>query len=343
MRSFGSDNNSGVHPRIMQAIAEANKNHTVAYGNDAWTRCAEDAVRELLGEKDIQPMFVFNGTGANVVALQACVLPFHSIICASTAHIAVDECGAPTKFTGCVLKEIDTPDGKLTPELVRPLLHGFGFEHHSQPKVIAISQTTELGTAYTPEELKALADLAHEHDTYLFVDGTRMANACDYLGVSLREMTVDCGVDIFTLGGTKNGLMMGEAIVPLRKELAENLKYYRKQATQLYSKMRFISAQFIPYLKEGIWLDNARHSNAAAQRLAAEMREIGVGLTQKVESNQLFFILPKEITDKLLERYFFYSWDEERDESRLVCSWDTTDQDIDEFVEYLRGLLADDR
>ncbi len=343
MRSFGSDNNSGVHPRIMQAIAEANKNHTVAYGNDAWTRCAEDAVRELLGEKDIQPMFVFNGTGANVVALQACVLPFHSIICASTAHIAVDECGAPTKLTGCPLKEIDTPDGKLTPELVRPLLHGFGFEHHSQPKVIAISQTTELGTAYTPVELKALADLVHKHDTYLFVDGTRMANACDYLGVSLREMTVDCGVDIFTLGGTKNGLMMGEAIVPLREELAENLKYYRKQATQLYSKMRFISAQFIPYLKEGIWLDNARHSNAAAQRLAAEMREIGVELTQKVESNQLFFILPKEITDKLLERYFFYSWDEERDESRLVCSWDTTDQDIDEFVEYLRGLLADDR
>lgn len=338
MRSFGSDNNSGVHPRIMQAIAEANTNHTVAYGDDAWTRHAEDAVRELLGEKEIQPMFVFNGTGANVVALQACLLPFHSIICASTAHIAVDECGAPAKFTGCVLKEIVTPDGKLTPELVRPLLHGFGFEHHSQPKVIAISQTTELGTAYTPGELKALAGLAHEHDMYLFVDGTRMANACDNLDVSLREITVDCGVDIFTLGGTKNGLMMGEAIVPLREELAENLKYFRKQTTQLYSKMRFISAQFIPYLKEGIWLDNARRSNAAAQRLATEMKKIGVELTQKVESNQLFFILPKEITDKLLERYFFYSWDEERDESRLVCSWDTTDKDIDEFIAYLSGL-----
>ena len=168
MRSFGSDNNSGVHPRIMQALAEANTNHTIAYGDDKWTQHAEDAVRELLGEKEIQPMFVFNGTGANVVALQACMLPFHSIICASTAHIAADECGAPTKLTGSALKEINTLNGKLTPELVRPHLHGFGFEHHSQPKVIAISQTTELGTAYTPGELKALAGLAHEHDMYSF-------------------------------------------------------------------------------------------------------------------------------------------------------------------------------
>lgn len=340
MRSFGSDNNSGVHPRIIQAIIDANTNHTVAYGDDEWTHRAENVVRELLGEKDIQPMFVFNGTGANVVALQACVLPFHSIICASTAHIAVDECGAPTKFTGAVLKEIDTPDGKLTPELVRPHLHGFGFEHHSQPKVIAVSQTTELGTVYTLEELKALANLAHEHDMFLFVDGTRIANACDYLNISLREITVDCGVDIFTLGGTKNGLMMGEAIVPLRKELAENMKYYRKQTTQLYSKMRFISAQFIPYLKENIWLENARRSNAAAQKLATEMNKIGIEFTQKVESNQLFFILPKDITDKLLERYFFYSWDENRNESRLVCSWDTTDKDIEEFVEYLMSVVG---
>lgn len=339
MRSFGSDNNSGVHPRIIQAITQANTNHTVAYGDDRWTHLAEDTVRELLSEKEIKPMFVFNGTGANVIALQACVLPFHSIICASTAHIAVDECGAPTKFTGCLLKEINTPDGKLTPELVRPHLHGFGFEHHSQPKVIAVSQTTELGTVYTSEELKALADLAHEHNMYLFVDGTRIANACACLNVSLREITVDCGVDIFTLGGTKNGLMMGEAIVPLREELAENLKYYRKQTTQLYSKMRFISAQFIPYLKEGIWLENARRANASARKLANDMKKIGVELTQKVESNQLFFILPKDITDKLLERYFFYSWDEERNESRLVCSWDTSDGDIEEFIKYLNSLV----
>ena len=340
MRSFGSDNNSGVHPQLMQAIIDANRNHTIGYGDDDWTRQAENAVKKLIEKDDIEPYFVFNGTGANVIALQACTLPFHSIICASTAHIAVDECGAPTKFTGCPLKEIDTPDGKLTPELVRPLLHGFGVEHHSQPKVIAISQTTEMGTAYTPGEIKALADLAHEHGMYLFIDGTRIANACAFLNVSLKEMTVDCGVDIFTFGGTKNGLMMGEVLVPLRKELAENIKYYRKQTTQLYSKMRFISAQFIPYFNEGIWLENAKKSNASAQKLAAELRKAGVELTQEVQSNAVFFILSEEKTNKLRERYFFYDWNEARNERRLVCSWDTTEKDIRKFVKYLLQLIS---
>ncbi len=339
MRSFGSDNNSGVHPQLMQAIIDANRNHTIGYGDDDWTREAENAVKRLVGKDDIEPYFVFNGTGANVIALQACTLPFHSIICASTAHIAVDECGAPTKFTGCPLKEIDTPDGKLTPELVRPLLHGFGVEHHSQPKVIAISQTSEMGTAYTPGEIKALADLAHEHGMYLFIDGTRIANACAFLNVSLKEMTVDCGVDIFTFGGTKNGLMMGEVLVPLRKELAENIKYYRKQTTQLYSKMRFISAQFIPYFNEGIWLENAKKSNASAQKLAAEMRKAGVELTQEVQSNAVFFILSEEKTNKLRERYFFYDWNEARNERRLVCSWDTTEEDIAGFISYLQSII----
>ena len=294
MRSFGSDNNSGIHPRMLQAIMDANHHHAVGYGDDDWTREAEKAVNQLLGKDGIEPYFVFNGTGANVIALQACTLPFHSIVCAATAHIAVDECGAPTKFTGCALKEIATPDGKLTPELVRPQLHGFGIEHHSQPKVIAISQTTEMGTAYTPHEIKSLADLAHQHQMYLFIDGTRMANACAFLNVSLKEMTVDCGVDIFTVGGTKNGLMMGEAVVPLRKELAQNMKYYRKQTAQLYSKMRFVSAQFIPYFNQGIWLENARKSNASAQKLAVEMQKAGIELTQKVESNAVFFLLSKE-------------------------------------------------
>lgn len=307
MRSFGSDNNSGVDPRIMQALVSANSDHTIAYGDDPWTHQATEAIRTLLGGKEIYPYFLFNGTGANVVALQACTLPFHSILCASTAHIAVDECGAPGKITGAALKEIATPDGKLTPALVQPYLHGFGFEHHSQPKVIAISQTTELGTLYTPQEIKALADLAHNHDMYLFVDGTRISNACAILNVSLKEMTLDAGVDIFTLGGTKNGLMFGEALVPLRKELAENIKYYRKQTTQLYSKMRYISAQFIPYLNEGIWLENAKRSNAAAQKLYDGIKSIGgVEITQPVQSNALFLILPREITDKLRERYFFY-------------------------------------
>ncbi|MEN6588793.1 MAG: low specificity L-threonine aldolase [Proteiniphilum sp.] len=343
MRSFGSDNNSGTHPRILQALAEANIDHAIAYGDDRWTREAQKAICSLLEDSGLEPFFLFNGTGANVVALQACTLPFHSILCAATAHIAVDECGAPGKLTGASLKEIATPDGKLTPELIRPHLHGFGFEHHSQPKVIAISQTTELGTCYTPGEVKALADLAHAHDMVLFVDGTRIANACAYLNVTIKEITVDCGVDIFTLGGTKNGLMFGEALVPLRKELGENIKYYRKQTTQLYSKMRFISAQFIPYLNENIWLENALKSNSAAQKLFDEMSCVsGIEITQPVESNAVFFILPKGITDKLRERYFFYDWDESRNEMRLVCSWDTTDEDIVQFIGYLKTLTSMD-
>lgn len=339
MRSFGSDNNSGVHPVIMKALSDANIDHTIAYGDDKWTAEAVREIRNILGNDEIEPYFLFNGTGANVVALQACTLPFHSIICAATAHIAVDECGAPVKMTGAVLKEIAAPDGKLTPELIKPHLHGFGFEHHSQPKVIAISQTTELGTAYTAKEIRSLADLAHQHDMYLFVDGTRISNACAYLKTSLKEITVDCGVDIFTLGGTKNGLMFGEALIPLRKELSENIKYYRKQTTQLFSKMRYISAQFIPYLNENIWITNAEKSNNAAKKLYNEMIKVkGIEITQPVESNALFFILPKDITDRLRERYFFYDWDESRNEMRLVCSWDTTDNDINNFIDYLKNI-----
>ena len=339
MRSFGSDNNSGVHPRIMDAIVESNTNHAIGYGDDNWTRKAEKAMQTLLQNETIKPYFVFNGTGANVIALQACTSSFHSIICASTAHIAVDECGAPTKFTGCALKEIPTPDGKLTPELVATELHGFGEAHHSQPKVIAISQTTELGTLYTPEEIKALATLAHQNNMYLFMDGTRLSNACVTANCTLKEMTTDCGVDIFTLGGTKNGLMMGEVLIALQPELEKNLQYYRKQTCQLYSKMRYLSAQFIPYLSENIWLDNAQKSNAATKLLASEMRKIkSIEITQKVESNAIFFILPKDISDKLREHYFFYDWDPSRNEMRLVCSWDTSKKDITDFINYLKTL-----
>ncbi len=339
MRSFGSDNNSGVHPRIMNAIVESNTDHAIGYGDDNWTRKAEQAMQALLENESIKPHFVFNGTGANVIALQACTSSFHSIICASTAHIAVDECGAPSKFTGCALKEIHTPDGKLTPKLVSAQLSGFGEAHHSQPKVIAISQTTELGTLYTPDEIRALATLAHQNDMYLFMDGTRLSNACVTANCTLKEMTSDCGVDIFTLGGTKNGLMMGEVLIALRPELEQNLQYYRKQTCQLYSKMRYLTAQFIPYLSENLWLENAQRSNAATKLLANEMRKIkSIEITQKVESNAIFFILPKDITDKLREHYFFYDWDASRNEMRLVCSWDTTEKDITDFINYLKTL-----
>ena len=340
MRSFGSDNNSGVHPQILQAIIYANQDHAIGYGDDRWTEKAKDVFRQLIGLDDSEPFFVFNGTGANIIALQVCTRPFHSIICPSSAHIAVDECGAPTLFTGCPLKEIDTPDGKLTPELLLPQLKGFGVEHHSQPKVIAISQTTEMGTAYSPQELEALADFAHKHDMYLFVDGTRIANACAYYGVSLREMVVESGIDIFTFGGTKNGLMIGEVVVALRRELAENLKYIRKQSAQLSSKMRYLSAQFIPYWAEGIWLENAKWSNRKAQQLAEAMQKIGVELVQPVQSNALFFRMEKELADRLKKDYFFYAWDEAADQYRLVCSWDTTDNDIERFIDCLNRLIV---
>lgn len=338
MRSFASDNNSGVHPIILEAIVNANQNHAIGYGDDKWTEEAKDAFRQMIGLEDVEPYFVFNGTGANVIALQACARPFNSIICPTTSHIAVDECGAPTFISGALLKEVVTPDGKLTPELVHPQLKGFGVEHHSQPKVIAISQTTEMGTAYSPEELKALADLAHEHSMYLFVDGTRVANACAHFGVSLKEMMVDTGVDIFTFGGTKNGLMIGEAIVPLRPELEEYMKFIRKQTTQLSSKMRYVSAQFVPYWGEGLWLKNAQWSNAKAQELATAMRKANIELTQPVESNAIFFRMEKERVDQLLEHYFFYDWDAAANEYRLVCSWDTTDEDIEQFIAVLNQL-----
>lgn len=340
MRSFGSDNNSGVHPTIMDAIIKSNIDHAIGYGDDKWTQEAKEAVRHLLNDETVEPLFVFNGTGANVIALQSCVSSYHSIICASTAHIAVDECGAPAKFTGCALKEIDTPDGKLSPALVLPYLDGFGVDHHSQPKVIAISQTTELGTAYSIEEIKELAELAHQHNMYLFVDGARLPNACYTLNTSLKELLIDNGVDIFTFGGTKNGLMMGEIVIPLRKELNENLRFYRKQFGQLYSKMRYLSAQFIPYISEGIWLENARKANEAAQKLTNKLKEIKeVKITQEVESNAIFFIIDKEISDELRKKYFFYDWNSTINEMRLVCSWDTSDDDIFNFINDLQSII----
>lgn len=338
MRSFASDNNSGVHPDVLRAIAEANCDHAVAYGGDRWTEAAEEAIRSEFGS-DAFPLFVFNGTGANTVALRACTLPFHSILCSSMAHIAVDECNAPGFSTGCSLKEIATPDGKLTPELIRPHLHGFGFEHHSQPKVVYISQCTELGTIYTPAEIRAIAHLIHPYGMYLHLDGARLANAAAALGTTMKALTVDCGVDILSFGGTKNGMMLGEAVVSFRSELNTELKYYRKQSTQLYSKMRYASCQYLPYLNQSLWRENAQHANRLAQKLRKGIEAIGkYRFTQPTEANILLLHVPKAVSDKLLERYFFYVWDEGASEIRLVTSWDTTESDVDEFLSYLITL-----
>lgn len=340
MRSFASDNNSGVHPLVMDAVIKANENHAVGYGDDPWTAAAVTKIKEIFGEKS-SPFFVFNGTGANSVALQAVTRSFNSILCAETAHINVDECGAPGRMTGCAIVTIPTPDGKLTPELIKPHLHNFGVCHHSQPKVVYISQVTELGTVYTIEEVKAIADLLHAHNMYLHMDGARLANACAFLNCSMKQVTVDAGVDVLSFGGTKNGMMMGEAVVAFSPDIAENLMYFRKQSAQLASKLRYLSAQFIPYLENNLWLENAMRANLAATKLADIMKQYPqICFTQKIESNALFFTIPTEALRKLQEEYFFYMWNEEQNEARLVTSWDTTGEDIAGFEESLKTIFS---
>lgn len=340
MRSFGSDNNSAVHPKVMQALIEANTDHAPGYGDDPWTREAVAKVRETF-TPDVLPLFVYNGTGSNVVALQLLAKPYNSILCAQTAHIFVDECNAPGKMTGAQILPIATPDGKLTPQLIQPCLTGFGFEHHSQPGAIYISNTTELGTVYTPQETKAIADLAHSYGMKLHVDGARIANAAASLGVSIKELTQDCGVDSLTLGGTKNGIMFGECVVLFDKSLFNDAKYVCKQSAQLASKMRYISAQFSAYLTDSLWLECATRANAMAALLAEELQKLPcVKMTQKVQSNQLFMILPASLAQRLQEEYFFYYWDESRSEVRFVTSFDTTRGDIDSLVGRIRELAG---
>lgn len=336
MRSFASDNNSGVHPAIMEALTRSNQDHALGYGDDSWTKEAVRKIKEIF-VADCEPLFVFNGTGSNVIALQLLTRPYNSIICAETAHIYVDECGSPVKMTGCQIRPVATPDGKLTPELIAPYLHGFGDQHHSQPGAVYLSECTELGTIYTPEELRAITLLAHQHGMRVHMDGARIANACAALGLSLKALTVDCGIDVLSFGGTKNGLMMGECVIVFDDSLKAEARFVRKQSAQLASKMRYLSCQFTAYLTEELWLKNAMHANAMAKRLYEALKQIpGVRFTQKVESNQLFLTMPRAEIDRMLQSYFFYFWNEEADEIRLVTSFDTTEEDIDTFIRILK-------
>jgi threonine aldolase len=342
-RGFASDNNSGVHPEILKALTEVNSGHTIAYGDDPYTHEAKILFKNIFGHH-VEVFFVFIGSAANVLGIKAATQPYNSVICPETAHIQVDECGAPERFTGCKLLPVETPDGKLTPDLVKKHLHGFGFEHHAQPKVISISQPTELGTVYTPDEIKLLANLAHEHKMYLHMDGARIANAAVSLGKEFKEFTTDVGVDILSFGGTKNGMMYGEAIVFLAPELKENFMYTRKQGLQLASKMRYISAQFIAYLSNNQWKKTAEHANRMAKLLAEEIRKIPqITITQKVEVNGVFAIVPPAIIPKLQEQYFFYEWDEHQSEVRWMTSWDTTEEDIMGFVKLVKRLVEENR
>jgi threonine aldolase len=339
-RSFASDNNAGVHPRVMEAIAAANDGHVIAYGDDPYTARAMEKFHEHLG-KDAEVFFVFGGTGANVLGLKSMTQSHHAIICAETAHINVDECGAPEKFTGCKLLPVTTSDGKVTIDHIKPLLHEVGFEHHVQPRVVSISQATEMGTVYSPREMKALAAFAHDHDMLLHVDGARIANAAASLKVKLRAITKDVGVDVLSFGGAKNGMMYGEAVVFFDKTLAQDFKYTRKQGTHLPSKMRFISAQFEALLSGNLWRQNAAHANRMAQLLAGELGKIPqVRITQQVEANGVFAVVPKKYIAKLQKKYFFYVWNELTSEVRFMTSFDTTEDDVKDFVSLVRKTMT---
>lgn len=341
-RNFASDNNAGVHPEVLAAIAQANQGHVVAYGDDPYTRSATKKFEEHFGE-DIAVFFTFNGTGANVLSLQSLTRSFQSVLCSAYAHIYTDECGAPEKHTGCKLIPLPQESGKISLDSVRHAYHGIGDEHHSQPRVISITQSTEMGTVYQVEEIQALAQFAHEHNMFLHMDGARIANAAVSLGQNLRQATRDLGVDVLSFGGTKNGIMGGEAVVffqpkSFQPSLSQDFLYLRKQSMQLASKMRFIAAQFEALLKDDLWKRSAQHANRMARLLEEQVSRIpGVKVVWKVEANGVFAQIPRHAIEKIKQHYFFYTWMEEESIVRWMCSFDTTEEDIRKFA----GVVAE--
>jgi threonine aldolase len=340
MKGFASDNYAGVHPEVLAAIAEANVDHAVAYGEDPWTARAEGLIRDHLGPS-ARSWLVFNGTGANVLAFRALCRPWQGVICAETAHVNVDEGGAPEAMGGTKLLTLPTPDGKLTPDLVDRHLTRVGDEHAVQPRVVSVTQSTELGTRYEPGELRELADHAHAHDLLLHVDGSRIANAAAGLGVPLAATTTDVGVDALSFGGTKNGLLGAEALVLLTDDVGEGATYLRKQTLQLASKGRFLAAQFVALLEGDLWRTSAAHANAMATRLAAAVEGIpGVALTQRVQANAVFATLPAAVVARLQGEHRFYTWDELTGEVRWMCAWDTTEDEVDAFAAAVRDACG---
>jgi len=338
-RSFASDNNAGVHPEVLRAIKAANDGHVIAYGDDYITSRAVKLFQKHFGS-DIAVYFVFGGTGANVLGLKSITQSHQAVICAETAHVNVDECGAPEHYTGCKLIALPTTDGKLRVEQLKPLLHAFGNEHHVQPRVISISQATEMGTVYTRKELKSLSSFAHDNNMLLHVDGARLANAAVSLDASLKEITADVDVDVLSFGGTKNGMMYGEAVIFFDKKRATDFKYIRKQGMHLPSKMRYISAQFEALLSNNLWKRSATHANRMAHLLAIELAKIPkIKITQPVESNGVFAVLPPKYIPRLQKKYFFYVWNEEISEVRLMASFDTSEHDIEDFVRLVRKTV----
>ena len=338
-RSFASDNNAGVHPEMIEAIRAVNEGHVIAYGDDEITARAVKLFKKHFG-RDVAVYFVFGGTGANVLGLKAITKPYHAVICAETAHINVDECGAPEKFTGCKLIALPTPDGKLRIEQIEPMMHVFGNEHHVQPRVISISQATEMGTVYTKQELKALAQFAHANNMLLHVDGARIANAAASLNVAFKEITADVDVDVLSFGGTKNGMIYGEAVVFFDAGMAHDFKFIRKQGMHLPSKMRYVSTQFEALLSGDLWRRSAAHANRMARLLGSELEKIpGIKLTQPVDANGVFVVVPQQFIPLLQKKYFFYTWNEAISEVRLMCSFDTTEEDIQDFIALVRRTV----
>ncbi|MDG5486644.1 threonine aldolase family protein [Mycolicibacterium gadium] len=342
-RAFASDNYAGAHPEVLAAIAAANGGHQVAYGEDQYTARLAEVIRTHFGER-AETFPAFNGTGANVVALTSMLPRWGAVVTATTAHIHTDEAGAPERMTGLKLLTVPTPDGKLTPELVAREAWGWGDEHRAQPLAVSITQTTELGTLYTPDEVRAISDFAHQHGMGVHMDGARLWNAAAALGVGFREFTTDAGVDMLSLGGTKNGLLGAEAIIVLDPDRATGLIYLRKLTMQLSSKMRFASAQLLALFDDDLGVHSAAHANAMAQRLRTALeadRTMGeLAFTQDTQANAVFAIVPNDVADRIRERARFYDWDRARGEVRWMTAWDTTREDVDRFVSIVAEEFA---
>lgn len=339
-RSFGSDNHSGVHEKIMVSILRANEGDEVAYGDDRFTEKAIEDMQYFFGDKAVI-FFVFNGTGANTVAIKSMTRSFNAVIAAESSHLHVDECGAVENFCGNKIIVVKTPDGKLTTELLEPLFHGRGDQHRVQPKVVSITQSTELGTVYTPEEVKKLADWVHEKGMFLHMDGARLANAAAHLSLGLAEVSTQCGVDVLSFGGTKNGMMLGEALVVMNKEIVNDLLFFRKQGMQLPSKMRYISAQFQALLRKSLWKKLAENANKMAGLIAHGVGECkNVEIMYPVEANAVFAKIPKDKVEELQKHFFFYVWDEDESIVRWMTHWETSKEDVIEFVDKIKEVVG---
>jgi len=339
-RGFASDNYASVHPKVMEALAAANGGHQISYGEDVYTEKLHRVMTEHFG-MDIEVFPVFNGTGANVLSLQAMLPRWGAVICAASAHLVTDESVAPQAVGHFALLPVSTVDGKITPDTIDEQAYGFGDEHHPQPTVVSLANSTELGTVYSIDELKAISDHVHKRGMFLHVDGARIANAAAHLGVSLRAITRDVGVDVLSFGGTKNGLMGAEAIVVLNPSAAPGLTYLRKMNMQLASKMRFISAQLLALLEGDLWKHNAHHANTMANRLRNALENTpGVQFTHPTQANGLFVILPSGVADELRKNFRFYDWNPQTGEVRWMCAWDTHEDDIDAFAAAVKEAVG---